>query len=136
MVLIANLSDDELKNDLDAIKAYAKSNGINIIPAIIKVEYELASLDESEQAEYLELLELCLEKGCEINENAVIDSILSGNINSVKLILKKYPELLTKTALETSKENKKKYPDIWTWIYWSMSWTWFYNGIQHKPHIV
>lgn len=56
MVLIANLSDDELKNDLDAIKAYAKSNGINIIPAIIKVEYELASLDESEQAEYLELL--------------------------------------------------------------------------------
>lgn len=67
----------------------------------------------------LELLELCLEKGCEINENAVIDSILSGNINSVKLILKKYPELLTKTALETSKENKKKYPDIWTWIYWS-----------------
>ena len=34
------------KIDLDDIEAYAKSNGINIIPAIIKVEYELATLDE------------------------------------------------------------------------------------------
>ena len=53
MVLIANLSDDDSKNNLDAIEAYAKSNGINIIPAIIKVEHELATLDEEEQAEYL-----------------------------------------------------------------------------------
>ena len=56
MVLVANLSDEDSKNSLDDIEAYAKSNGISIIPAIIKVEYELATIDEEEQAEYLELL--------------------------------------------------------------------------------
>ena len=56
MVLVANLSDEDSKNNLDDIEAYAKSNGMNIIPAIIKVEYELANLEEEEQAEYLELL--------------------------------------------------------------------------------
>ena len=56
MVLVANLSDEDSKNNLDDIEAYAKSNGMNIIPAIIKVEYELATLEEEEQAEYLELL--------------------------------------------------------------------------------
>jgi len=58
MVLVANLSDEDSKNSLDDIEAYAKSNGMNIIPAIIKVEYELATIDEEEQAEYLELLEM------------------------------------------------------------------------------
>ena len=56
MVLVANLSDEDSKNNLDDIETYAKSNGMNIIPAIIKVEYELATLEEEEQAEYLELL--------------------------------------------------------------------------------
>ncbi len=56
MVLVANLSDEDSKNSLDDIEAYAKSNGVSIIPAIIKVEYELATIDEEEQAEYLELL--------------------------------------------------------------------------------
>ena len=56
MVLVANLADDNSKNNLNDIEAYAKSNGVNIIPAIIKVELELANLDEEEQAEYLELL--------------------------------------------------------------------------------
>ena len=56
MVLVANLSDEDSKNSLDDIEAYAKSNGMSIIPAIIKVEYELATIDEEEQAEYLELL--------------------------------------------------------------------------------
>ncbi|MDC0061359.1 redox-regulated ATPase YchF [Pseudomonadota bacterium] len=56
MVLVANLSDDDSKNKLDDIEAYAKSNGMNIILAIIKVEHELATLEEEEQAEYLELL--------------------------------------------------------------------------------
>ena len=56
MVLVANLSDEDSKNHFDDIEAYAKSNGMNIIPAIIKVEYELATLEEEEQAEYLELL--------------------------------------------------------------------------------
>jgi ribosome-binding ATPase YchF (GTP1/OBG family) len=56
MVLIANLSDDDSKNNLSEIEAYAQKNNINIIPAIIKVEHELATLEEEEQAEYLELL--------------------------------------------------------------------------------
>ncbi|MDA9634053.1 redox-regulated ATPase YchF [Pseudomonadota bacterium] len=56
MVLVANLSDDDSKNKLDDIEVYAKSNGMNIILAIIKVEHELATLEEEEQAEYLELL--------------------------------------------------------------------------------
>jgi len=56
MVLVANLSDEDSKNSLDDIEAYAKSNGMSVIPAIIKVEYELATIDEEEQAEYLELL--------------------------------------------------------------------------------
>ena len=56
MVLVANLSDDESKNNIDDLNNYAKSNCINIIPAVIKVEHELAMLEEEEQAEYLELL--------------------------------------------------------------------------------
>ena len=56
MVLVANLSDDDSKNKLDDIEAYAETNGMNIILAIIKVEHELATLEEEEQAEYLELL--------------------------------------------------------------------------------
>jgi len=56
MVLVANLSDDNSRNNLFDIEAYAKSNGVNIILAIIKIEHELATLEEEEQAEYLELL--------------------------------------------------------------------------------
>ena len=56
MVLVANLSDDDSKNKLSEIEAYAQTNNINIIPAIIKVEHELATLEEEEQEEYLELL--------------------------------------------------------------------------------
>ena len=56
MVLVANLSDDDSKNNIDDLNNYAKSNCIDIIPAVIKVEHELASLEEEEQAEYLELL--------------------------------------------------------------------------------
>ena len=56
MLIIANLSDDESKNDLDDLMVYAKKNQIKIIPAVIKVEHELATLEEEEQAEYLELL--------------------------------------------------------------------------------
>ncbi len=56
MVLIANLSDDRSRNNLTDLENYANVNGINIIPAVIKVEHELATLEEEEQAEYLELL--------------------------------------------------------------------------------
>jgi len=56
MVLIANLSDDESRNNLDDLENYAKANGVNIIPAVIKIEHELALLEEEEQTEYLDLL--------------------------------------------------------------------------------
>ena len=56
MVLVANLSDDNSKNNLADLEAYSKSNSIDIIPAVINVEYELANLEQEEQAEYLELL--------------------------------------------------------------------------------
>jgi len=55
-VLVANMSDDESKNNIDDLNNYAKNNCIDIIPAVIKVEHELAILEEEEQAEYLELL--------------------------------------------------------------------------------
>ena len=58
MVLVANLSDDKSKNNLDDLKNYAEINNIKIIPAVIKVEYELATLEKEEQLEYLELLEM------------------------------------------------------------------------------
>ena len=58
MVLIANLSDDQSKNNLDDLKNYAETNNINIISAVIKVERELATLEIEEQIEYLELLEM------------------------------------------------------------------------------
>ncbi len=57
-VLVANLSDDKSKNNFDDLKNYAEINNIKIIPAVIKVEHELAILEEEEQLEYLELLEM------------------------------------------------------------------------------
>lgn len=56
MLLIANLSENESKNKLDELMDYAKQNSLNVIPAVIKVEHELANLEEEEQSEYLELL--------------------------------------------------------------------------------
>jgi GTP-binding protein YchF len=58
MVLIANMSDDESRNRVSDLAKYAIENNINIIPAVIKVEHELATLEEDEQAEYLELLDM------------------------------------------------------------------------------
>ena len=56
MLLIANLSDDESKNKIKDIQEYAAANSIDIIPAVVKIEHELANLEEEEQREYLELL--------------------------------------------------------------------------------
>ena len=56
MLLIANLSDDQSKNKLEGLQEYAEANSINIIPAVVKIEHELANLGEEEQCEYLELL--------------------------------------------------------------------------------
>ncbi len=58
MVLVANLSDDHSRNNLDDLNNYAEINNINIIPAVISVEHELATLEIDEQIEYLELLEM------------------------------------------------------------------------------
>ena len=58
MVLVANLSDDQSRNNLDELNNYAEINNIKIIPTVIKVEHELATLEEEEQIEYLELLEM------------------------------------------------------------------------------
>ena len=58
MVMVANLSDDQSKNNLDDLKNYAEINNINIIPTVVKVEHELATLEKEEQIEYLELLEM------------------------------------------------------------------------------
>ena len=58
MVLVANLSDDHSRNNLDDLNNYAEINNINIIPAVISVEHELATLELDEQIEYLELLEM------------------------------------------------------------------------------
>jgi hypothetical protein len=65
---------------------------------------------------YLELLEMCLEKGCEINDSSIIDSIYSGKINSIDWILSKYPSLLTNNVILVSKEKKVKYPEIYELI--------------------
>jgi GTP-binding protein YchF len=56
MLLIANLSDDESKNKLEDMREYATANSIDIIPAVVKIEHELANLEEEEQKEYLALL--------------------------------------------------------------------------------
>jgi len=56
MLLIANLSDDQSKNKLEDIQKYAADNSVHIIPVVVKIEHELANLDEEEQNEYLELL--------------------------------------------------------------------------------
>ena len=57
MLLIANLSDDQSKNKLEDLQNYAEANSVSIIPAVVKIEHELANLEEEEQREYLELLE-------------------------------------------------------------------------------
>ena len=56
MLLIANLSDDQSKNKLEDLQNYAETNSVGIIPAVVKIEHELANLEEEEQREYLELL--------------------------------------------------------------------------------
>ena len=70
MLLIANVSDDKSKNELNDLMVYAEKNNINIIPAVIKMEHELVNLEKEERSEYLELLE--------IDEPVLNKIILSG----------------------------------------------------------
>lgn len=61
MMYVANISDEQLKNiDEDknylALKEYANKNGSEVIPLCVKVEEELAVLENDERQEMLDLL--------------------------------------------------------------------------------
>ncbi len=61
MMYVANISDEQLKNiDADehykALKEYASKNNNEVIPLCVKVEEELAVLEDDEKQEMLELL--------------------------------------------------------------------------------
>ena len=54
---IANISDNGSSNEmLNQLEDFAKKSGCIVIPTCIKIEQEIALLDESEKNEYLELL--------------------------------------------------------------------------------
>ena len=61
MMYVANVSEDQLKNiDNDAkfkeLKEYAQKEGSEVIPLCVKIEEELATLDDEEKNEMLGLL--------------------------------------------------------------------------------
>ena len=54
---IANISDNGSSNEmLNQLEDFAKKSGCIVVPTCIKIEQEIALLDESEKNEYLELL--------------------------------------------------------------------------------
>jgi len=56
---IANISDNGSSNEmLNQLEDFAKKSGCIVIPTCIKIEQEIALLDESEKNEYLELLDM------------------------------------------------------------------------------
>ena len=61
MLYVGNLSEEQLKDyandkNFHALSEYAKANGSEAIPLCVKVEEELASLEDDEKAEMLELM--------------------------------------------------------------------------------
>ena len=61
MMYVGNLSEDQLKTYGEdkhflALKKYAEENGSEAIPLCVKVEEELATLEDEEKAEMLELM--------------------------------------------------------------------------------
>ena len=63
MMYVANVSEDQLKSlnsdaTFLALKEYATANNTTVIPLCVKIEEELASLDDNEKNEMLELLEI------------------------------------------------------------------------------
>ena len=61
MMYVANVSEEQLKNietdvHVNALKEYAEKAGNQVIPLCVKVEEELATLEEEEKNEMLELL--------------------------------------------------------------------------------
>jgi len=60
MMYVANVSEEQLKNvdndqNVNKLKEYAKSHNSKVIPLCVKVEEELASLDDAEKDEMLAL---------------------------------------------------------------------------------
>lgn len=60
MMYVANISEDQLKDvdndeNVKKLKAYANEHNSKVIPLCVKVEEELASLEDDEKAEMLEL---------------------------------------------------------------------------------
>ena len=56
---IANISDNGSSDEmLNQLEDFAKKSGCIVIPTCIKIEQEIALLDESEKNEYLELLDM------------------------------------------------------------------------------
>ena len=56
---IANISDNGSSNEmLNQLENFAKKSGCIVVPTCIKIEQEIALLDESEKNEYLELLDM------------------------------------------------------------------------------
>ncbi len=63
ILYIANVSEEQLDNiqnneKINTVKMYAKEQGADVIPLCVKIEEELASLEEKEQKEMLEALGL------------------------------------------------------------------------------
>lgn len=56
---IANIADNGSSNEmLNQLEDFAKKSGCIVVPTCIKIEQEIALLDESEKNEYLELLDM------------------------------------------------------------------------------
>jgi hypothetical protein len=56
---IANIADNGSSNEmLNQLEDFAKNSGCIVVPTCIKIEQEIALLDESEKNEYLELLDM------------------------------------------------------------------------------
>ncbi len=58
VMYIANVSEDGFDNNphLDAVRAYAATEGAVVVPICNKIESEISELDDSEKAEFLEAL--------------------------------------------------------------------------------
>ncbi len=56
--VVGNISDDENLNHQTEIHQWCDDNSIQYIPVVVKQEYEIATLDQEERKEYLNLLGL------------------------------------------------------------------------------
>ncbi len=82
MMYVANVSEEQLKNisndeNVNKLKEYVGSNGSKVIPLCVKIEEELASLNDDEKAEMLELYGL---------EKSGLDSLITESYDLLGLI--------------------------------------------------